>query len=129
MQHYLSLLAQDKVLSWLQGGYYICLAFRLLCGLGYANCVSPVGYSHQTHFGVADSPSQLLGSLYFLSSEVNVIVHLQVQYKLVGGNRSLCERLFQFGKAPFAFVPRDQIQLDPPRLVRIRVLVSYLGTE
>jgi hypothetical protein len=116
MQRYLSLLTQDKVLSWLQGRYYIRLAL-------------PVRYSHQTHFSVADSPSQLLGSSYFSSSEVNVIVHLRVQYKLVGGDRSLCERLFQVSEAPFAFVPRDQIQLDPPWLVRIWVLVSYLGTE
>ena len=120
MQCYLSLLTQDKVLSWLQGGYYIRLVFRLLCGSGYADRVSPVVYSHQTHFGVADSPSQLLGSSYFSSSEVNVIV---------GGGRSLCERLFQVGEAPFAFVPQDQIQLDPPRLVRIRVLITLAITS
>jgi hypothetical protein len=129
VQHYLSLLAQDKVLSWLQGRYYIRLAFRLLCGLGYANHISPVGYSHQTHFSVADSPSRLLGSSYFSSSEVNMIVHLRVQYELVGGNHSLCKHLFQVSKAPFTFIPRDQIQVDPPRLVRIWILVSYLGTE
>ena len=105
MQHYLSLLTQDKVLSWLRDGYYIRLVFHHLCVLGYANHVSPVGYSHQTHFGVDDSPSQLLGSSYFSSSEVNVIVHLQVQYELIVGGCSQCERLFQVGEAPFASVP------------------------
>ena len=129
MQHYLSLLVQDKVLSWLQYGYYIRLVFRLLCGLGYANHVSSVGYSHQTHCGVDDFPSQLLGNSYFLSSEVNKNVHLQVHHELVGGGRSQCKRLFQVGEVPFTFVPRDQIQVDPSQLVRIQVLVSYLGTK
>jgi hypothetical protein len=129
MQHYLSLLAQDKVLSWLRDRYYICLTFRLLCVLGYANHVLPVGYSHQTHFGVDDSPSQLLGSSYFSSSEVNVNVHLRVQYELIVGGHLRCKRLFQVSEAPFTSIPQDQIQEDPPRLVRIRVLVSYLGTK
>jgi hypothetical protein len=126
VQHYLSLLAQDKVLSWPQDGYYTHLVF---CGFGYANCVSLVGYSHQTHCGVKDFPFQLQGSLYFLSSKVNTTVHLQVHYELVGGICSQCKCLFQDGEAPVASIPQDQIQLDPPRLVRIRVLVSYLGTK
>ena len=105
MQHYLSLLAQDKVLSWLQDGYYTCLMFHLLCGQGYINCVSLVGYSHQTHYGVDDYPFQLLGSSYFSSSEVNVNVHLRVHYELVGGDCLRCERLFQVGEAPVAFIP------------------------
>jgi len=125
VQHFLSLPAQDKVLNWLQDDGYIHLTFHPLCGLGYANCVSPVVYAHQTD----DCPSQLLGSSYFLSFEVNVNVHLQVLYELVGSSHSLCEHLSLVGEAPVASIPQDQIQVDPPWLVRIQFLVSYLGTE
>ena len=103
---------------------YYCshLAFHLPFGLGYANCVSLVGYFHQTHCSVDDCflPCPFcrvcfcLGSLYSLSFRANTNVYHWVQYKLVEGGCLLYEHLFLVDKVPITSILQDQIRSDPP---------------